>query len=390
MGIFDFIKKIFEDEKAEVGKEKMGFFDIKNWIEKKSKENEIREKQTLNLIKNKIEVFSNDIKTKIKVLEDVDVELKKAEDKLKFMTNEGRKKYIEFANIFINNLESLKKDDIEVFIASVNKAFSSFNKSSRMSYERATILIGKEVADIKEDIKALFQELKTLIEKNKDIIDFSKTISLVKSNLEEINRIERDIEIIRADKILIDNKIKQAKEKEKKILGEIEEIKKSPYYLENIERQNKIKLLNGEMEKDISKLREMINFKGLSNFYHIFENQMSIVKLHREDFLTNFNKDDGASILSLLHEAKLDNENILKIAEEMENKKRKIQTEKEQIKKDETQNLYSETTKILLEIGNLNNEKTRDEKREEKIKEKKVKLIEEIKENIKKIGGEVE
>jgi len=49
----------------------------------------------------------------------------------------------------------------------------------------------------------------------------------------------------------------------------------------------------------------------------------------------------------------------------------------------------STTTKIILEIGDLNNEKERDEKRREKLKVRKEELVEDVKGDVGWIGGEV-
>jgi len=383
MGIFDFFKKIFEDEK-EIPKERIEFNDLPNLIEKKEEENKNREKRALGLIKDRLNLFEIEIKNKINILEGVNVELKKEDERFKFIVNDGRKKYIDSLNIFIESLEKIEKERLEEFISKVDKAFLNFNKTSHMPYERATVLIGKEIENVKETIKSLSKDLRTIFEENKSILDFSKTSYNIKLQLEELGKTQKEINEIKENKNSIDNKIKETKEKEKRILENIEKVKESSSYLENIERKDKINLLNEGIEKDISRLRELIDFKRLSNFYHIFENQMNIVKLHKEDFQTNFNKDDGNGILGLLKEAKLESKDILERIEEIKNKKESIQKEKGQIREDETLDLYSEMTKIVLEIGNLNNEKNRGEKS----KEKKIEVMEEIKENVEKLSVE--
>ena len=54
--------------------------------------------------------------------------------------------------------------------------------------------------------------------------------------------------------------------------------------IENLTRQNKVKLLEEELKKELFFLRQIIDFKALANFYHIFEERMNIVKEHKEDF----------------------------------------------------------------------------------------------------------
>ena len=153
--------------------------------------------------------------------------------------------------------------------------------------------------------------------------------------------------------------------------------------------QEKVKSLEEDLEKEILNLKQLIDFKSLSNFFHIFENEMKIVKIHREDFSTEFKKDDGEKILRLVNEAKLNSEDIEEKIIQIKSKKEEIAENKQKVKKDTTHELYSETTKIILEIGNLINEKSKKEKRKEMLNISKEEIIKEIKEKIKEIGVEI-
>ncbi len=392
MGFFDFLKKIIEKkiETSKIEKEKIAFSEIGNWTERKQKEIEIREKEVLVLIQDRINVFADEFKEKINIVKTVEVDSKKVEDRIKFIVNEGRKKYIESANDFIDNLESLEKGRLEKFIEEINRIFLNFNKTSHMSYERATILIGKEMADIKKSLKVFSGDLIKIFEVNKDITDSSRTVSHIKLKLKQVDEIGKYFEKVGEIIISLDGKITEKEEENKKILEKIEKIKKSEDYIKNLERQEKIKLFEGELEKELLSLKQLIDFKALANFFHIFGEEMSIVKIHREDFQTSFRKDDGESIVRLLNEAKLNNETISKKISQINNKKEEIEKNKQEIKKDETQGLYSETTKIILDIGNLKNEKEREEKRHEKLKTNREEMIREIKEDAGKLGGEVD
>ena len=388
MGLFDFLKKVLEKkiETSKTEKEKIAFSEIGNWIERKRKEIEIREKEVLTLIQDKIHVFANEFKEKINIAKVVDIESKKVEDKIRFVVDEGRKKYIESAGGFIANLESLEKCRLEKFIEEINKIFLDFNKSSHMSYERATILIGKEMADVKKSLKVFSGDLIKIFGENKEIIDSSNIISYVKLKLNQFDEIKKDFERMEQIMISLDRKITEKEEENKNIIGEIEKIKKSEDYTKNLERLEKIKLFEEELEKELLNLKQLINFKELANFFHIFEEEISIVKAHREDFQTRFRKDNGESIVKLLNEAKLNNETISEKIRQINNKEKEIAKNKQEIKKDEIEGLYSKIAKIILDIGNLKNEKNREEKRHEKLKTSKEEMIREIKEDLGKLG----
>ena len=392
MGLFDFFRKITKKkiEESEEKEEKIAFSDIENWIERKRNETEVKEKEIFILVKEKINVFADELKEKIKVVEDIDVESKKVEDKIKFAVNEGRKKYIESLRDFIEKLEKLERENLGKFIDDVNKISFDFDKSSYMSYERTTILIGKEMANIKESLKIFSKNLIKVFDENKDIVNSSKTTSLIKLKLNQINENDRILGKINEKINDLDKKITEKKEEDKKTLEEIEKIKKSDEYMKNLERQENIKLFNEGLEKDLLGLKQLINFKALANFFHIFEEQMNIVKAHREDFQTRFRKDDGERIIGLLNESKLNNETISEKIRQINNKKEEMIKLRQEIKKDETEELYSETKKMILEINDLNDKKAREEKRYTKLKENKENVVKEIKDKIKEMGIEVD
>ncbi len=391
MGLFDFFRRITKNktEESETGQEKIAFSEIENWIEGKRNEVKVREEKILVFVQDKTNVLIDELKGKITIAEGVDIESKKSESKINSLVEEGRKKYIEFVESFIDDLKNLEKKGLERFIADIDKVFLNFNKSSHMSYERATILIGKEMADIKESIKIFSKDLVKIFNENKDIVDLSKIISLTRLKLSQINEAEKTLGRVNEEIIFLDRKITEKKEENKKILEEIEKIKKSEDYLKDLGKQENIRLLEEELEKDILNFKQLIDFKALANFFHIFEKQMNIVKSYREDFQTNFNKDNGEGILNLLSESKLNNEVISEKIKQINNKKQEIIKKKQEIKKDETEELYFKITNIVLEIGNLMNQKTREERRYTKLKASKEDITKEIKEEFKKKNVEL-
>ncbi len=394
MGIFDFLRKLTQSTKAEKPElEKVSLSNLGAWTESKIKDLKAKEKETLALIQKKVEFLADELKEKINAAESFDINLKKEEDKIKSSVEEGRKKYLESVISIINNLNGLKKESLEKTIADTDKIFSDFNKRSRMSYERATILIGKEMAEIKESLKAFSGDLIKIFEGNKSLIEFSRAVFLIKLKLIQFEKIEQERQKIDREIISLNNKITEKEKESGEILAEIAAIKKSPEYLEKQERQEKIKLFKNELEKDIYDLGQLIDFKALGNFYHIFENEMQIVKAHRDDFQVNFQKDLGRSILSLLETAKLNNKNISDKLNQMHKKKEeilKLETDLENEKnKDKANELYSGSTKTILEIGDSKNKKSREEKRLEKLKEDKEKVINELKESLEKLGAEL-
>lgn len=394
MRIFDFFIKLIKNKKREEPKNKSIIFsELGIWIENQTKENETKEEEIFSLIKEKTNIFSKEIKVKINAAKIFDLNLKKTEDKIKGIVEDGRKKYFESVKNLLDSLNNLKKDRLEKIIFYIDKAFLDFNKKSHLSYERATILIGKEMSEIKENLKDFSKDLIKFFNENQGILYLSKRTSFIKLKLEQFDKTKKEFEEINLGVIYLDKEIIN-KEKEKNgILNETEKIKKSPEYLEMQKREEKIKIIKDELEKEIFSLRQIIDFKALGNFYHIFYEEMNTVNVHKENFQINFQKDNGKSILRLLDGAKLNNKSISDKVNKIYNKKEEILNFEAEYKNKKSKNkineLSSEITKIIFEIEELKNKKLKEEKRLENLKINEKEIIKEIEENLEKLGIEL-
>ena len=271
----------------------------------------------------------------------------------------------------------------------INKAhnfFLDFNKKTHIGYQKAILLAGDEIAAVREPINSLFKYLTKLFDENKEVVDSSKTIYSVEANLANFNEINNTITSIDERITVLDGRIKKVRETDKKVLNKIEESKKSDSYVENLKKQEELKLMEEELEKQIYKLKELIDFKALGNVFHVSEGRMGLVKAHKEDFQTNFQKDNGKNILSLLNEAKLNTEMISVKINQINDKKEKMIKNKGMIKKNETDDLLAKSSEIKLEINDLNDEKTRELKRCEKFETSQEEAINLIKEELIKLN----
>ena len=390
MGIFSLFKKLAKGNKAEkIVKKKLAFSEIESWIENKRKETKFKEKEIVFIIEEKVKRFTNELREKIVILESFDVEAKKEKEDIKGIVNNSRKDYIKSIESFLENLNTLEISEFEEFINKINKIFLDFNKASYKNYERATILIGKEMGSIKETLKVFSKELIKTFDEGKELVNFLKRISLIKSKLDMILFANKTLEKISETILFLNEKIKTKEEENKKLLEEVEEIKKSHNYLETLKIQKEIESLKEELKKEIFSLKQLLDFKALASFFHINEEQMKILKAHKENFYTNFQKDNGKMIIDFLDEAKLNNNTILEKVNLIRTKIEEISNYEREIKEDETWGLYPKIKEVIIEIGNLKIEKVKEEKRDEKIGVNKEELIDSLKHELGKMNVEV-
>lgn len=387
MKFIEFFKKLAKKEVETPKTEKISFNKIEDWLEGKKRQHKNKEKEILSLINNKIREVVKNLNEKVKTLENIDINEKKEEDRIKAIVKENLNNYIKYVKDFTEKIDNLKPENLEKFIPEINKIFINFDKKSYLSYHKATFLVGKEMESTKEDISEFFKYSKALFDENKDFFDKSKLISFIGLNLSRINETAENTNKINEIISSLDAKIIDNKELINKILKDIEKIKKSSDYAENLKKQQEIRLIEKELEKEIYALKEMINLKVLANFFHDSEKEMNIIKTHKENFQIAFQKDNGESILNLLDKARLNNKLISDKIKYINNKKEIIKNAEF---KDEIGELLSEINKIKLDIDRLDNEKIKEMKKYEKLKLNKEEVINSLKSELEKLNVVVE
>jgi Fe-S-cluster formation regulator IscX/YfhJ len=402
MGIFNLFKKRKEIDTAgvprkqgmfykgqEVVSEKLTFSEIENWIENKTKENKVKEKEILVLVKNKIIDFNTDLREKIIILDEFDVKSKKADDKIKEIVIDSRTQYIEEVYNLLINLEDLKETEFSNLTQKIDKIFFDFNKASFKNYERATILIGKEMANIKTRFKNFSKDLLEIFNNNKEISELFQNIESIKSKLNSLNNFKENELVINKTIESVNEKINENENENQRLLQEIGNIEQSSEYRERLETQKKIKSLSEELNRRISELKQLLDFKAMANFFHINPEQMKILKDHKENFQIYFKKDNGANIRSLLDEANMNNNVVLEKTSEIKSKIEETENHKRNIKVDKTQELHPFVKNIETIIDSLKIEKVKEEKRNKNLVIDKENLIESLRQKLEMVGVEV-
>ncbi len=390
MGIFSFFKKLGKTKEIEeIVSEKLVFSEIEDWLEKKREENEIKEKEILFLVKDKIKNFNADLRTKIILLNEFDIESIKAEDRFKGIVRNSRIKYIEAVDNLMANLENLKETKFYNLTKRIDRIFFDFNKASFKNYERTTILIGKEMANIKVGLKTFSKDLLEIFNNNKKISELFHKIEFIKSKLNLLGLIGRSMVEVSESIVSLNEKINQKEKENQKLLDEIERIKKSEDYKNMLEKKEKISALKEESKNITFALKQLIDFKALANFFHIFKEKMDILKDHKENFHVNFEKDNGKKIMDLLDEAKLSTDTILEKVNLIRSKIEETTNYKREIKKDETLELYYKIKEVINEVEGLKIAKVKEEKRDENLRANKEELISLLKQELGKMNVEV-
>lgn len=381
MGFWDFFKK--KKPPTEVENEEISRDELGKWLSEQLAEMEQQEKDFLDRVNNRIDGLISELKSAASVLEEVDIASKKAEEKLKFIAEENRKNYLEYVRDLVSKLQSL---EVEIDVSKgVNPIFSDFEKRSKLSYQKVNIFVGKELAAINDSIKRFFKNLETLLRSNESFIQKAKVIRSVEEKFGELGKIEKALSDIK--KTVDVNSVKV--DSLKGLLGsknhEIQEIQKSEKFIEESKKRQELESMTQEQKKLIERLRGLLDFKSLANFYHSFQDQMKIIKEYRDNFSKRFSESGGEDLFELLVESKLGSAEVLELVEQI----RKNNPDKIELGETGSEAIESEIEKILSEIEALNSRSSAEEKRAEKLGVHTNSVLESVKSELVKLNVEL-
>jgi len=397
MSILNFIKKLIKTKETAEHPRKIALNELGSWVQEKKTESQEEVSNFLNIIQTKTSQLVEELNEKIPTLKKINLNEKKVEERIKFIVKENLDNYTYYLEKLTTNLENLK--DLEdpnpnIPLENLNNIFLDFDKKSRTSFEKATFIIGKELGSIRDSIAEFSHNLQKTIKENQILIDNSKIISSTEEKLEKTNKL-RDIETE------INKNVEQLKKRIEFLNGQIkdsekdiEEIKQSEEYNKEKETEQEIEENKEQLKKEIYKLKDMIDFKKLTNICHSSEKDMAIIKDYNQNFPTAFEKDDGTNLLKLLDETRATNLNpasqkikhIIKMRKEIEDSEDNLELEecakiviKEKAVKNQKQEIEDSENKI-----------SRENKKQEKLQVNKQDVISQIKEKLATINLELE
>jgi hypothetical protein len=388
MGIFSFFKKK-QNTDLEFEPAQIQYKNLKSWLQTKKSELSDKESVLINQIQDNTNQLIQELEQEIQEIKQVNLDEKpKIEERIKMIVQGNLDNYTDYLTKLIKNLKTITPDIITL-IDKTNTIFSEFEKKSNLSYQKATILVGKELEKTKTSIANFFRNLNKILKENGNLILLLKTISFTEEKLKEISQIDAKKTEIQGNINNFQEKLTNTQDKITNLKKEIKEIEKSEQYKQEIQTKKDIQTKEQALEKQIQELKQEINFKELANIFHSNETEMKIIKDHKEKFKITFNKDNGKAIIGLLDDAKLTSESSPEKINQITLTKQEIQDLEANLQQTETKNISSKEQKITnikQEIESLKYEKTREENQQDKINKTQKEMINTIKQELGKVN----
>jgi hypothetical protein len=322
MGIFDIFKK------KQVHKElkSLEFDELGKWLQEENNKITEKERELENKINLKLKVLIDNLNSGISKLEDVNLNEKRDHERIKNVVKENLQRYILLLRNLIDKLDCCFDLKLENKVEKINVLFSDFKKQAHMNYQKATILIGKEMEEIRDNTSNFFKDMRNEIDNNKEFVDRYKIIESVKKRFDLIEENNKKKEECDNRVISIDKDIKILERINAEISIKITKVKESENYRLFMKREQEYSEKKINLKIITDNTSKLIDFKDLARIYHSNEKIMNLVKDYRANFGDAMERDNENKFFDLIGESNLNYVEIKKGIEEIRKLKKEIES----------------------------------------------------------------
>ncbi|MBS3081016.1 hypothetical protein J4221_06070 [Candidatus Pacearchaeota archaeon] len=389
MSLLDSFKKIFkkEDKTSKNINEVITLEKLYLKVEDKIKENSEKSKQLKNNIINRINQFNSEITLHLDILENLDISNRKEHDKIKLVVTENLNIYVDQLKKLINNLKDIENLEFKEGVNKLYFIINEFDRKSRHSFEKATILIGKELQNVKITINNFKRDLNNIVGETRILFEEKEVgnkLDLLFLGLKQIKDYEEELN---KKKEVLNEEIKTGNKEKELIIQKIEQIKNSDEYKRDLkEKYNHEEKLN-KLENELLSLKQKINFKLLAKYFHHDNKKSLIISEYANNFKSSIKDDEEIKIVDYVKEAQGIELNSL---HELRNKLIKINDELITQTDKDIAILESNFKELNFKVIGIKSSIEIETRKMEKIKTKKDKIIMEIKDLAKSLFPSIE
>jgi len=354
-----------EEEKVEI--EKVSIEGLSSKLDEKIQEYSEKDKHIKEEVLESIKKFEIALNEAISVLEKKDISQRKEFEHLKRLTKDNLELYIGHLKKLLSNIKRADDQETKNQTNRIIHTLNDFNKTSSPYFERATILIGKELEAVRTILRDFAKEIENIAKNNKSLFeekDLNNALRDLIQGIKENNGLLMSVDshIVKLKKELDDSKGKYTNTKNK-----IEEIKTSDSRKNDLEEKKTHEEKLNELEKNIRDIKAKIDFKLLIKYFHFDKKSTKIVQDYFNNFKSALENDANLEIIEIVKKVQnIDLEELREIR-----KKLLIFNQPWIIKSDLEINILEENLKKLQsEIENLEENMKDELKKKERLNEK--------------------
>ena len=314
MSFLDKLKKFLE-EAPEPKAEKIsniGLSELPSKIESLVKSSKAENHELKSRIKERISQFEKEADSAIKLLMNVDLSKRKEYEKIKLTVQENLNLYVTHLDRLARELKKLEETDIVSYLSRIFSVLNEFQRASHIPYEKATYLIGKEMAAAKNAVNQFARDISALGEKSKPFFEETKMIGNISASFDELKQSERLEENVKREIAKLHMKIAELDKEHNSIEAEMLSIKESEAYKKDIQEKENHQKKQASLGNELEKIKRGIDFKTLAKIFHHDKKKANIIKDYSTDFKSALKADENLRIIEMAESSQNHNLSSLK------------------------------------------------------------------------------
>lgn len=379
MSWLDKIKRLLGEKDIEVENvrpESIKIEQLNEKVNEKIKQNSSRNDELKKELTKRIDSFKKEMNNSIEILEKITLSERKEHEKIKLVVLENLSLYDAQLKRLISQLENLESLELKESLTKLKTVLNEFDRASHLPFEKATILIGKELEDNRNILRAFIKDFNNVEKENKSFFEQVELTNKLNTLFQEMKQVSNYIEEINKTISAYENQIEKKKEENEKLKQKIEEINKSDEFKKNIEFKESHRQKLNDIETEIRITKQKIDFKALTKTYHSNEKASHLIKSYADNFLSALENDENLDILDLIGENEKLKKNELKdLREKVSELNKSFQTKMDI----EILELESNLKNLDSHISQINSHIEAEKKKRDKFSQKLDKLVSEVK-----------
>ncbi|MEK6893149.1 MAG: hypothetical protein AABX07_03005 [Nanoarchaeota archaeon] len=385
MGFLDFFRK--KEQKAEKI-EKITLSELENRISSEKENLAFKDKEAKEKVKRILAPLISELKFQADLLRKIDLEKRKEHERIKIIVKENLGYYASHLEKLAGKLEKINENfGAEEYIIEMQSCFNNFKVNSRKSFEKATILVGKELEQIQDNFRDFFSNFNRIVEGEKEIFEKRKNLEALHNLKKEFNELEKSVLEIGGNVENIEKTKKELETERNSASLEFKALIESEEFKKNLESKERAKREISDLNKNAFKLKESIDIKFLLKFFHENPKKTEVLKKYRERFLSMLEADENFEIVEMVNVAL--GVDIHPEVNALLEKSRQLKENNNGIEARITA-LETKIKNLDFELAAIDRKAYGENKKIEKAKEKNEQLKKELASKVKKILGKVE
>ncbi|MFH0831663.1 MAG: hypothetical protein V1886_02245 [archaeon] len=254
-------------------------------------------------VKERIVQLNSELEQEIRVLRQIDLKERKESERVKFIVLENLKVYISRLQNLMDNLKNLDLNDREYFIK-IHALFENFKKNSINSFQKATILIGREIEEVISSIRKFSADVEKIMAEDKGIFERERTGEMLKNLLISFKEEKKMGKEIKTSLLDLERSLDEVKKRKNELEKNLEDVKKSSEYLKFLDDKEERKQEREKAESEIMGIKQEMDIKAMMKHFHHDRKKSMLLREYAGDFNAALENDKNLRIIEIVKEFK--------------------------------------------------------------------------------------